>query len=148
LAVKTLAQDRCRIGVRLAIIAQSREEQQLRMTPHHEILVNAKDKKECPVFCLHSSSLPLSSSLNEPHHPLRWRWIFILAVEPLAHAVHLAALQALVELAALAEGAYDHIGGDGKSRAGVPWCSARRRGSSVRCIAECLTRTTGPLTFS
>jgi len=37
-----------------------------------------------------------------------------LIVEALAHAVELAALQALVELAALAEGAHDHIGGDGE----------------------------------
>jgi len=35
----------------------------------------------------------------------------MLVEKTLAHAVHLAALQAFVELAALAEGAHDHIGG-------------------------------------
>ena len=62
-----------------------------------------------------SSALPtIAGVFNEPHHPLRRCGIFILAVKALAHAVELAALQALVELAAFAEGAHDHVGGDGE----------------------------------
>ena len=51
---------------------------------------------------------------NESHHPLGRCRVFVLAEKTLAHAVELAALQALVELAALAERAHHDIGGDGE----------------------------------
>ena len=61
------------------------------------------------------------------HHPLNRRRIFVLAVKTQAHAVEFAALQALVELAALAEWAHDHVGGDGE-RAQVSPMATRARG--------------------
>ena len=57
-----------------------------------------------------SAQATIASVVNEPQQPLRQRWIFILVKKTLAHAVEFAALQALVELAALAEGAHHHIG--------------------------------------
>ena len=59
-----------------------------------------------------SAQATIASVVNEPQQPLRQRWIFILVKKTLAHAVEFAALQALVELAALGEWAHDHIGGD------------------------------------
>jgi hypothetical protein len=58
-----------------------------------------------------SSFILPTLSFNKPYHALRRRWIFILGIETLAHAVYFAALQALVKMAALAEGAHDHVGG-------------------------------------
>lgn len=67
--------------------------------------------------------------LNKLLHPLCGSRVFVLAEKTLAHAVELAALQALVELAALAEGAHDHVGGDGKQAQVLP--RARRAAAKI-----------------
>jgi hypothetical protein len=56
----------------------------------------------------------IARAFSELPHPLCGPRVFVLGKEPLAHAVHLAAPQAFVELAAVAEGAHHHIGRGGE----------------------------------